>query len=297
VIAWLLGDVFNILGAVLQGVLPTMIILAVYYAIADVVLLSQCLYYSGLLWKKHSKRPDDANGTTPADERTRLLQESLRRPRRGSDWSTLSPAVPFVPDTPARPIFPNSTVQTLLWNGLAIVMVCTAGILGWLVSRGDGKPGTPITDEDDVLVFNFWGQVFGYLCAALYIFSRLPQLILNFRRKSTDGLSMLFFMFASLGNITYVLSIMAYEPRCTGENGACAPGEYASIYGRYILVNLSWVLGSFVTLLLDFGVFAQYFMYSAEGPQEDILSEYSEGTEDESPWDRPLLARGNSTYG
>lgn len=29
-VIWLLGDLFNIIGAVLQGVLPTMIILAVY---------------------------------------------------------------------------------------------------------------------------------------------------------------------------------------------------------------------------------------------------------------------------
>lgn len=31
IIIWLLGDIFNILGAVLQGVLATMIILAIYY--------------------------------------------------------------------------------------------------------------------------------------------------------------------------------------------------------------------------------------------------------------------------
>src|SRR4051812_30435937 len=47
VVVWLLGDVFNILGAVLHGVLPTMLILAVYYTIADVVLMAQCFYYRG----------------------------------------------------------------------------------------------------------------------------------------------------------------------------------------------------------------------------------------------------------
>jgi hypothetical protein len=30
IVIWLAGDVFNILGAVLQGVLPTMIVLAIY---------------------------------------------------------------------------------------------------------------------------------------------------------------------------------------------------------------------------------------------------------------------------
>src|ERR1700753_3545892 len=45
---WLAGDVFNILGSILQGVLPTMTILAVYYTVADIVLLGQCLYYRGI---------------------------------------------------------------------------------------------------------------------------------------------------------------------------------------------------------------------------------------------------------
>ena len=40
-IIWLLGDLFNILGAVLLGVLPTMIILAIYYTFADIELIDQ----------------------------------------------------------------------------------------------------------------------------------------------------------------------------------------------------------------------------------------------------------------
>lgn len=180
-------------------------------------------------------------------------------------------------------------------------MVCGAGVLGWLLSRGprhapdDTQDGEPIND----IVFSLWGQIFGYFCAALYILSRIPQLILNYRRKSTDGLSMLFFLFACLGNITYVLSIVAYEPKCNEDE--CAPGEASRIYGRYILVNLSWLAGSIVTLLLDFGVFTQYFMYNKdEAPEanDDILSEYSdEDSIEDTPWDRPLLARGNSTFG
>src|SRR6202012_4648201 len=46
-VIWLAGDVFNILGAILQGVLPTMVILAFYYTLADVVLMGQVFYYRG----------------------------------------------------------------------------------------------------------------------------------------------------------------------------------------------------------------------------------------------------------
>ena len=78
---------------------------------------------------------------------------------------------------------------------------------------------------------------------------------------------MLFFLFACIGNLTYVLSIFAYEPRC--QQKQCSPGEAAENYGRYILVNFSWLLGSFGTLLLDAGVFVQYFMYRLDEEDSD----------------------------
>ena len=279
------------------------IILAIYYTIADVVLLLQCFYYRGFTWKDDVSpgAPKPANGDAP-NEQTGLLRQRPRRQRRGSDWSNLSPAVPLVPDPLESPATTPTVLQTVLWNALAVIMVCGAGVLGWFLSR-KGQGYRPQPDEpndnhpDDVLTFSLWGQIFGYFCAVLYILSRVPQLILNWRRKSTDGLSMLFFLFACLGNVTYVLSIFAYDPKCGGDK--CAPGEPASIYGRYILVNLSWLLGSLVTLLLDFGVFIQYFMYNTSDTDSNAVSEYGSEDEDvdDSPWDRPLLARGNSTYG
>lgn len=74
---------------------------------------------------------------------------------------------------------------------------------------------------------------------------------------------MLFFLFACLGNLTYVLSILVYKPRCGGDR-ICGDEEGRRVYGKYVAVNFSWLLGSFGTLLLDAGVFVQYFMYKKE---------------------------------
>jgi len=49
VVVWLLGDLFNLLGAVAAGLLPTIIILALYYTLCDIVLLCQIYYYR---WKR-----------------------------------------------------------------------------------------------------------------------------------------------------------------------------------------------------------------------------------------------------
>ncbi|KAJ2906223.1 putative vacuolar amino acid transporter YPQ3 [Zalerion maritima] len=300
IIIWLLGDLFNIWGAVLQGVLPTMIILAIYYTIADVVLLAQCLYYRGFDWRdevrtppKPQRKPRPQPTQQEPDERTSLLTsfEPLFQPRerRGSNWSHLSP-VPVLPEPePPAPSTPPSTLQTVLWNTTAVMMVVGAGIAGWWLSRGGGKS----PKEPDNLEFNTWGQVFGWFCAVLYLGSRIPQLVLNWRRKSTEGVSMLFFLFACLGNLTYVLSIIAFEASCLhdGRSGGagCARGESKKVYWRYILVNLSWLAGSLGTLFLDLGVFVQFFMYSRS--QEESDEEFGYSDDDEESVDPDVWAQ------
>jgi uncharacterized protein with PQ loop repeat len=342
VFIWLLGDVFNILGAVLQGVLPTMIILAIYYTIADVVLLAQCFYYRGFTLRDDVSPPPptpkrkragagtgNGNGHQAREpsERTGLLAGNgaaaaahpERSPyyaiedheRRGS-WTHLSPAVPFVSEEPvtAPPPAPNTWKQAVAFNSLAVFMVCAAGVAGWWLSRKYGRGGDghghghgdgekPDDGQHDPLAFNMLGQVFGWLCAVLYLGSRLPQLLLNWRRKSTEGVSVLFFLFACLGNLTYVLSILAFDPKCDGDDG-CRPGEAAHIFWGYILVNLSWLAGSAGTLLLDMGIFVQFFLYSKseedESSDDGSTDEESIGGE-EVAWDqRPLLQRNHTGY-
>ncbi|KAK2593412.1 putative vacuolar membrane transporter for cationic amino acids [Conoideocrella luteorostrata] len=306
IIVWLIGDVFNIAGAVLQGVLPTMIILAVYYTLADIVLLGQCFYYRGFTLRDEPTTPTtkpngNGNGNGNANEHTALLGDTDHHERRGSDWTGLSPAVPHMSHTEPPPP-PPSVLQTVVWNAAIVFMVCTAGVLGWFLGQHatGGEKERPAGGED-ALEFSTWGQFFGYLCAVFYIASRVPQLILNYRRKTTEGLSMLFFIFACLGNVTYVLSIFAYEPHC--KHHKCTPGEAGRIYGKYILVNLSWLAGALVTLIMDLVVFGQYFYYSRNDQDECAVSNeerHASGRQrrperaDVSYDQRPLLQRGDS---
>jgi uncharacterized protein with PQ loop repeat len=315
IVIWLAGDFFNIIGAVLQGVLPTMIILAVYYTLADIVLLLQCFWYKGFTLRDEYKKPgDDSDSiTTTASEQSPLLS-AQRHPTNGSSYTNgfgngheiapprisdidrryssnsqgsfrerylsidgthLSPVTPLHNDPsqahhttpPAKPA--QSTLQTVLFNLGTIVLVVAAGIFGWWLSARNAPPAPHHSSSSSTLHFNLWGQISGYVCAALYLGSRVPQLLLNYRRKSTEGISMLFFLFACLGNLTYVLSIVVYKPRCGGKHGLCEDGEARAVYGKYIAVNLSWLLGSFGTLVLDAGVFVQYFMYRVEEESDD----------------------------
>lgn len=334
IIVWLAGDVFNILGAVLQGVLPTMTVLAVYYTVADIVLLGQCFWYRGFTLSDavHEIVPviivdEEAVDEEQTTEHSALLPQNRpsnapTRPsiadidapsKRGSfsslhsrfsgnvDATHLSPATPFIPPpkpTDSPPAVSNTKsaikhpLSVFIFNTTALIVVCAAGVLGWWLTSTSGRGQYPdhhhdghhhtdeVSNTTAPLRFDLWGQIFGYLCAVLYLGSRIPQLLLNYRRKSTEGVSMLFFLFACVGNLTYVMSIFAYEPSCArvgsvGSSsggkphwrGGCEDGEYKEEYGRYILVNASWLIGSAGTLVLDLMIFTQFWVYRERSPK------------------------------
>ena len=184
--------------------------------------------------------------------------------------------------------------KRLLYNAVVILVVIAAGIAGYYISPSKSQNGgSSVSEQNEVLQFSVLGQVFGYICAVLYLGSRVPQLLLNYRRKSTEGLNALFFVFACLGNLTYVLSIIAFEPICGGgayHEVGCSKGEAGAIYGRYLLVNLSWLLGSLGTLFLDFGVFVQFWTYRKTESRDDR----STVTTDSDPRDANGDGRGRS---
>ncbi|SGZ57105.1 CIC11C00000001027 [Sungouiella intermedia] len=233
IILWLAGDIFNVLGAVLQGVLPTMIILAVYYTLADIVLLVQCLIYG------HGEEPDYVH-LSPANPLSEdVLETVLSRERHhedDSDYDNLDDAV----------IDDESTISPLkavILKTLMVLLVFMAGLIGWYISyvKDHGKKKGPPSE----LVFDPLAQFFGWLCAVFYLGSRVPQILLNYKRKSCEGISFMFFLFACLGNLTYVISILAID-----------------ISWNYLLVNSSWLAGSLGTLGLDFTIFVQFFLYN-----------------------------------
>lgn len=52
------------------------------------------------------------------------------------------------------------------------------------------------------------GEAMGWLMALLYMLGRVPQIIKNARRGSTEGLSMWMFVLAVAANTSYLASIL-----------------------------------------------------------------------------------------
>ncbi|GAA5879023.1 hypothetical protein JCM16303_001271 [Sporobolomyces ruberrimus] len=229
---WLVGDLTNLLGSLWQGLIPTVIILAIYYTACDCILIFQKYYYRRLR-KTHPELYAPLTPSVPStpthphptheNENTPLLSAfSAHSPSE----KALSPALQRAKD--------------LLEYTLGFVLVVGVGIAAWFAGKGVGKEGR--IEE----VWDTKAQIVGWISAFLYLGSRLPQLALN-RKTKCEGLSLLMFCFAVIGNITFVASILL-----------------TSMSLQHILVNAPWLLGSGGTIFLDFLVLGQFTYYAKE---------------------------------
>lgn len=96
------------------------------------------------------------------------------------------------------------------------------------------------------------GSYLGWAMAAIYMGGRLPQICLNIRRGNVEGLSPLMFMFALIGNATYVGSILV-----------------KSLDWSRIKPNMPWLVDAGGCVLLDAFILIQ-FVYFCYWKTEDV---------------------------
>ncbi|CAD6883984.1 unnamed protein product [Tilletia controversa] len=257
ILIWLAGDALNWLGALLQGLLWTQIALAGYYVFCDIALLWQAYYYTkyylnGVRIERHPIAhgnivPSTTNGTHAASETTPLLQGATQP---GASTITNASAI-SISRRPTR------KSQIILWS-TATTFVAAVGVIAFFVFKPASSPGgsppphvhPPSPDGPGAGIpkhqWRWDAQIYGWASALLYLTSRIPQIMKN-RKTYCEGLSMALFVFALLGNSTYVASIML-----------------KSTDPEYLLENASWLVGSLGVVFLDFIVLAQFVKYAPE---------------------------------
>lgn len=156
--------------------MPTVITLAIYFCFADLVLISQCVYYNHINAKKDRKRL--ASVASAISE-----EEPLLNRRRSSDTTGL-------PGSHRRPSSINShrhdTLSKILEEGeneneshwkknvLSILAVILAGALGWAIAWQSGVwlatpeegAGNGVPHSTQIAV---GAQILGYVSAVCYL--------------------------------------------------------------------------------------------------------------------------------
>ncbi|KAJ2725026.1 putative vacuolar membrane transporter for cationic amino acids, partial [Coemansia sp. Benny D115] len=90
-----------------------------------------------------------------------------------------------------------------------------------------------------------FAQLCGYISATVYLSAYIPQLVRNYRTKSTEGLSMLMFILVIMANLTYCLSILTFQ----------LPSK------EHLQKYASWLLGAAGTIWLELGILYQFYIY------------------------------------
>ncbi|PON37445.1 PQ-loop repeat [Parasponia andersonii] len=98
--------------------------------------------------------------------------------------------------------------------------------------------------ENGLEEHSIYGQWLGWMMAAIYMGGRIPQIWLNIKRGSVEGLNPLMFIFALIANVTYVGSILVRSTE----------------WGK-IKANMPWLLDAIVCVALDLFIILQYIYY------------------------------------
>ena len=105
--------------------------------------------------------------------------------------------------------------------------------------------------------------ILAWISACAFAIARVPQIILNNRRQSVYGLSYLSFVLILIANGFYLLSILIKMVDYTKE------GQES-----YIIENLSWLVGTSISIILNCIILYQFKLYSNNEEEQNILMEY-----------------------
>ena len=210
IFVWFIGDVCNLVGALWASLVPVIIAIAVYFCIADGVLIGQCLYY-GIRNKRREARRMLARESSVSEAAVAVTREDeplLSRERSGSYTipgsmqrrssqmstrsrrRTSSSAQQARNEQLAKILEERDENGVRLWfkNILSVLAIIVVGAVGWGIAYGTGawKP-TPMANNTDEETMAAGAQVLGYASAVAYLGARIPQIIKNWREKSCEG--------------------------------------------------------------------------------------------------------------
>ncbi|CAG8898304.1 unnamed protein product [Penicillium egyptiacum] len=283
VFVWFIGDVANLAGGLLSGLVPVIVAIAAYFCIADGVLIAQCVYY-----KVRNLRPEPSHrrrsSTETPDPTTPLLGRrfsdslassqsrrrssgSLRRYHAGGRRES------EVEATLAKIVEENDYGRKA-WvkNFASVVGIFLIGMTGWTIAWQTGMWVPAPLENNNGSEQAIGGLVLGYFSAVCYLGARLPQIYKNYSEKSCEGifyfrctceagsdiylgLSLLFFILSLLGNLTYGAGILCH-----------------STEKEYFLTNLPWLIGSLGTMVEDAVIFFQFRIYAIQDPRISAVS-------------------------
>lgn len=303
---WLLGDLSNLVGALLTRQAGWQVVVAGYYVLVDVGLVSQYFWYTNMKSSRKGGRLEDGSETDHPDEGLGDVlvgispsdgssTQSTDTEDRKSDTKALdTPSKPRNIQGPPRDISSSfskekdtlgSFNRTITRQGTTSFGSSPRGLL--LVSMlcvvlTNASPlHAQIKDESPRMSSSvFAGRILSWCSTVLYLGSRLPQIYKNAVRRSTAGLSPTLFIAAFFGNLFYSTSLLtnplAWQsyPQY-GLHGWVGPE--GSDRTTWVALAAPFWLGAAGVLALDATIGVQFWMFGEGDMENSVLIQDREG--------------------
>lgn len=298
---WLLGDLSNLLGAVLTKQAGWQVVVAGYYVFVDVGLVSQYFWYTHLKSSRNERLLEyDSETEGPGDDGSREVllgvspthESSTESPhaedRKSDTKASNAPAKPRDIQGPPRDISSsfskekeslgsfNRTIKRQSTTSLGPSPRTLLMVSMLCVALTNAAPlHAHIKDESSAISSSeFAGRILSWISAVLYLGSRLPQIYKNAVRRSTAGLSPTLFIAAFFGNLFYSTSLLtnplaweSYPPY--GLHGWV--GSEGSDRATWVTLAAPFWLGAAGVLALDATIGIQFLMFGEGDLEKSVL--------------------------
>lgn len=246
---WFCGDFLSFTSCLLSGVvLDFQIYLSLFFLLNDITLCYQFYYYNSAYPRKHlqhmalldqapeafSSEIDSASGSIHIRNKGVHEATGLTPPSGSVSSSFGSAAVAVALNATSVKAMPVGGSDTLNTGNLFVSSIISSANIGLVLA---------------------WG------CTFVYMASRCPQLLKNYRRKSVEGVSPMLFGSALAGNFTYTLSILS----------SCE-FLYDANRTAYFWRQLPYIMGSAGTIVFDIAYFYQRRLYRDAVSENSVMA-------------------------
>jgi len=211
---WYIGDTLSVVSAIYKSIHPVLIYTGTYHIIFDVIFLIQVIYYRLPMW-----RYSNATSDTYLTRYPLLLDETLYR---------YDSMLYYAKDV----LLLHETSLLLGYSILLLLLLLLSQAIFELFPH--------------IIV----GDIFAWTSTVIFFLSRLPQILLNYKRRSVEGLSFTAFVNIIIANQLFLASILVKLIDIDDSNRV-----------KYIVKNIPWIVGSSGTTLFDIIIFIQFFIY------------------------------------
>lgn len=229
---WLVADISNLIGAIIHIQLPTVILLSIYYATVEIIMLIQYFYYDHMEYRQQlpysQNNQDIIEDDEEEDDEEDSENEEDQLLNKSNSYDEINEK-----NSKKSYSLSNHLKRLSVFQYLLCISITSFSLFFLLLAI--------IFISCSYIKNEFIGDVFGYGSAVLYIGARVPQIMKNYKEKSTEGLQPLMFILSVIGNVTFTLSLILSD--------------------KSIRSNAPFIAGSAGTLIFDFILIAQVYIY------------------------------------